>query len=251
MTWIDAHCHPDGLADPEAALHEAEVAGIGHWLLPGTEPQQWQAAGQRFLSDPRIRLAFGHHPWFLPQSEPDLTSLRAILTQQPQCVAVGEIGLDFYVGSTPRPAPELQERWFEAQLALAAEWQLPVIVHSVKAHDRVLRLLKRYREVRGVVHAFLGPYEQACAYLDKGWYLGCGSLILKSAKTRDAFARMPAERILLETDAPDMRPAKPTHGNPLLDLLQVAQTLAQARSQSLDALMQQTSANVRRLFQNF
>lgn len=251
MTWIDAHCHPDGLADPEAALHEATAAGIDHWLLPGTEPQQWQDAGQRFLSDPRIRLAFGHHPWFLPPSEPDLSSLQAALSQHPHCVALGEIGLDFHAGSTPRAAPERQERWFEAQLALAAERQLPVIVHAVKAHDRVLRLLKRYPEVRGVVHAFLGPYQQAGAYLDKGWYLGCGSLILKSAKTRDAFARMPAERILLETDAPDMRPAQPTHDNPLLDLLQVAEALAQARSQSLAALMQQTSANVRRLFQNF
>lgn len=251
MTWIDAHCHPDGLADPDAALNEAEAAGIGHWLLPGTEPPQWRVAGQRYLSDPRIRLAFGHHPWFLPSSEPDLTALQAVLEQHPQCVALGEIGLDFYSGSSPRPASDVQERWFEAQLALAAERQLPVIVHAVKAHDRVLRLLKRYPQVNGVVHAFLGPYEQACAYLEKGWYLGCGSLILKSGKTRDAFARIPVERIVLETDAPDMRPTHPMHSNPLLDLLQVAEELAQARSQSLPVLMEQTSANVRRLFQNF
>lgn len=251
MTWIDAHCHPDGLAAADDALTQAQAAGIGHWILPGTEPQQWRDAGQRFYADPRLRLAFGHHPWFLPDTEPDLTALQAMLTAHPQCVALGEIGLDFYRGSTPRPDADLQERWFEAQLALAAQYGLPVIVHSVKAHDRVLRLINGYPDIQGVVHAFLGPYEQACAYLDKGWYLGCGSLILKSTKTRDAFARLPLERILLETDAPDMRPTQPHHSNPLLDLLQTAQCLAQARSLSLTELMTQTSANVRRLFQKF
>lgn len=251
MTWIDAHCHPDALTDPDGAMKEAQAAGIGQWILPGTEPQQWRAAGQRFSSDPRIRLAFGHHPWFLPPTEPDLTSLQAMLSACPQCIALGEIGLDFHSGNKSKASPELQQRWFEAQLALASEYQLPVIVHAVKAHDRVLALLKHYPDVRGVVHAFLGPYQQAMAYLDKGWYLGCGSLILKSAKTRDAFARIPAEHILLETDAPDMRPVQPDHDNPLLDLLQTADCLAQARAQSVAALMEQTSANVRRLFQKF
>lgn len=251
MAWIDAHCHPDGLADPDGAMNEAQAAGIDQWIVPGTEPQQWHAAGQHFLSDPRIRLAFGHHPWFLPPTEPDLTSLQTMLSEYPQCIALGEIGLDFHSGNRSKASPEVQQRWFEAQLALASEYQLPVIVHSVKAHDRVLAMLKRYPDVRGVVHAFLGPYQQATAYLDKGWYLGCGSLILKSAKTRDAFARIPAEHILLETDAPDMRPAQPQHDNPLLDLLQTADCLAQARSQSAAALMEQTSANVQRLFQKF
>ncbi|WP_108164493.1 TatD family hydrolase [Saccharospirillum sp. MSK14-1] len=251
MTWIDAHCHPDALSDPDGAFSEAQAAGIGQWILPGTEPQQWRAAGQRFSSDSRIRLAFGHHPWFLPNSEPDLSALQAMLSDYPPCIALGEIGLDFHQGKTPKAAPELQERWFEAQLAMAAEHRLPVIVHAVKAHDRVLALLKHYPDVRGVVHAFLGPYQQARAYLDKGWYLGCGSLILKSAKTREAFAQMPVDRILLETDAPDMRPMQPQHTNPLLDLLQTADCLAQARSISLAILMAHTSANVRQLFQKF
>lgn len=251
MSWVDAHCHPDWLPDPEAALAQAGAAGIGHWLLPGTEPGQWQEASRRFGEDRRIRLAFGHHPWFIAEQSPDIRPLRDALMQTPQPVALGEIGLDFYRGSSPRPAAEHQEAWFEAQLALAAELDLPVIVHAVKAHDRVLRQLKRYPTVTGVIHAFLGPYDQAMAYVDKGWYLGCGSLILKSPKTRDAFTRLPAERILLETDAPDMRPPQPAADNPLLDLLQTARCLAQARQLSLETLQQQTRANAQALFQFF
>ncbi|WP_108126448.1 TatD family hydrolase [Saccharospirillum mangrovi] len=248
--WIDAHCHPDGLADPDAALAEAEAAGIGHWILPGTEPQQWRNAGQRFESDPRIHLAVGHHPWFLPVTEPDVSELESELDRRPHWVALGEIGLDFHIASNAAERQH-QEDWFTAQLAVAAERQLPVIVHSVKAHDRVLSLLKRFPQVRGVIHAFLGPYEQALAFIDKGWCLGCGSLILKSPKTRDAFARLPADAILLETDAPDMRPHPALYANPLLDLLQTAEQLAQSRGVSLDQLKAQTATNVRRLFQKF
>lgn len=248
--WIDAHCHPDGLADPDAALDQAEAAGIGHWLLPGTEPQQWRLAGQRFASDPRLRFALGHHPWFLPTTQPDLSELESELNRRPQTVAVGEIGLDFHRANRD-PERRHQEAWFVAQLALAAERQLPVVVHSVKAHDRVLSALKRFPQLRGVVHAYLGPYEQAMAFVDKGWYLGCGSLILKSAKTLDAFARLPADAILLETDAPDMRPLQAEHDNPLLDLLQTAQKLALVRGESMDHLKTQTATNARQLFQFF
>lgn len=248
--WIDAHCHPDGLADPEAALDQAEAAGIGHWLLPGTEPQQWRQAGQRFASDPRLRFALGHHPWFLAATEPDLSELESELNQRSETLAVGEIGLDFHRASGERERRH-QEAWFAAQMALAAERQLPVIVHSVKAHDRVLSALKRLPQVRGVVHAFVGPYEQAMAFVDKGWCLGCGSLIAKSPKTLDAFSRLPADAIVLETDAPDMRLAQAEHDNPLLDLLLTAHTLAQARGEPLEQLMTQTTTNVRQLFQFF
>lgn len=251
MSWIDAHCHPDSLADPEAALAEAEAAGVGHWILPGTEPSQWHQAGQRFSSDDRIRFAFGHHPWFLPETAPDLSALRNQLTQSSKVVALGEIGLDFFPADAARAQPAHQQDWFEAQLALAAEWKLPVIVHAVRSHDRILAALKRYPEVRGMVHAFLGPYEQARAYLDKGWYLSAGSLIFKSPKTLDAFARMPRDRLILETDAPDMRPVQAQQPNPLLDLLLVAERVAQVRGESLEVLRQQTRANVLDLFQKF
>lgn len=237
MAWIDSHCHLDFLNDPPRDMARAEDAGIGHWLLPGTDPGQWHRARERFKSNSRVWLAFGHHPWYLPETEPALRSLSQALNGFPAVVALGEIGLDFHPGPPSRPTAEHQEAWFDSQLQLARELGLPVIVHSVKAHDRVLHYLKRYPDVTGVIHAFLGPYDQAMAFVDKGWYLGCGSLIFKSPKTLDAFKRIPVERLLLETDAPDMRPPRPVNDNPLLDLLQIGRKLAEARGISEADLM--------------
>lgn len=243
MTWIDSHCHLDFLYDPPGNMARAEATGIGRWLLPGTDPNQWHRVRQRFHNDARVRLAFGHHPWYLPEHPPRMDSLQHTLDDYPQAAAIGETGLDFYPGKPPRPPAEHQEAWFEAHLRLARERNLPVVVHSVKAHDRILHYLKNHPVVTGVIHAFSGPYEQAMAYVDKGWSLGCGSLILKSDKTLDAFARMPLEHVLMETDAPDMRPPNPTNENSLLDLHQISDRLARQRGISHDDLLKQTTRN--------
>lgn len=248
MPWIDSHCHLDFLTDPPGDMARAEASDIGHWLLPGIEPHQWHRIRQRFQSDRRVRLSFGYHPWYLPNHPPELRSLEQTLDDCTDAVAIGEIGLDFYRGKPQRPPADHQEAWFESQLKLASERALPLIVHAVKAHDRVLHFLKRYPEVTGVIHAFSGPYEQAMAYVDKGWSLGCGSLILKSGKTLDAFGRLPLDNLLMETDAPDMRPKNPISHNSLLDLLQVSRRLAEERRIELGTLRDQTTANARRLF---
>ncbi|MCH8529795.1 MAG: TatD family hydrolase [Saccharospirillum sp.] len=246
MTWLDSHCHLDFLSQPDAALAQARKAGIGHWLIPGTEPGQWQLARKTFGQLNHVSLAFGHHPWFLPTSDTDLIDLEQSLNNG--VVAVGEIGLDFYPSRTARPSFDVQERWFDAQLKLACEHDLPVIIHSVKAHHRIQHYLKRYPQARGVVHAFLGNHSQAMAFVEKGFLLGCGSLIAKSPKTLDAFSRIPLENILLETDAPDMRWPQPNADNPLLDLLRTADQLAAARNLDVAQLATVTSANSRRLF---
>lgn len=246
MSLFDSHCHLDFLGQPETMLAEALKAGIGHWLLPGTEPQQWQQAKEAFAQHDHVSLATGHHPWFLPNATPDLSHLEQSL--EVGIVAVGEVGLDFYSGSAVRPTSDIQESWFEAQLQLAIERDLPVIIHSVKAHDRVLHFLKRHPRSRGVIHAFLGNYDQAMAFVNKGFLLGCGSLIAKSPKTLNAFSRLPLSAILLETDAPDMRWPQPNAENPLLDMLPTVERLASARNISLEYLAEHTSANAQRLF---
>lgn len=248
MSWIDSHCHLDFLSDPANAMARAEDHGIRHWVLPGTDPNQWVRARERFERDRRVHLAFGHHPWYLPEHEPDMRGLRRQLEDASSVVALGETGLDFHNGPPKRPPADHQEAWFEAQLRVAQDRGLPVIVHSVKAHDRVLHYLKQFPDVTGVIHAFSGSYEQAMAYVDKGWYLGCGSLILKSGKTRDAFARIPLDHLMLETDAPDMRPRHPIHSNPLLDVLQTVDTLIEARGVDVDTLESRTNANTQALF---
>jgi TatD DNase family protein len=164
--------------------------------------------------------------------------------------AIGEIGLDFHPARLARTARATQEAWFDAQLQLAAEFERPVVIHSVKAHDRVAFYLKRYPSVRGVIHAFKGPPEQARVFVDKGWMLGCGSLIVRSSKTLAAFAAIPLEAIVLETDAPDMRwpDSTETPMNPLLDWWLTAERLAAARQMPVDELARITCDNAQRLF---
>lgn len=260
MIGFDSHCHLDFLDDAPQCMASAEANGLGRWLVPGTAPDQWQKAHQQFSADDRVLLAAGHHPWFLPESPPDTQSLETWLDQHSDCVAIGEIGLDFFRHHAHSGAAEHQFDWFMAQLAIASERSLPVIVHSVKAHDRILQGLKRYPKVVGVVHGFVGPYAQAKAYLERGFYLGAGSMVFQSAKTLDAFARIPVDRILVETDAPDQRVPEQyrntadssedaTPHNALLDWLSTLNRIAESREMPCTALRQHVRQNAASLFE--
>lgn len=260
MIGFDSHCHLDFLDDATQCMAGAEAADMGRWLVPGTAPDQWQKAHQQFSGDDSVLLAAGHHPWFLPESPPDAQSLETWLDQHSDCVAIGEIGLDFFRYHPHSAAAGHQFDWFMAQLAVASERRQPVIIHSVKAHDRILQGLKRYPKVVGVVHGFVGPYAQAQAYLDRGFYLGAGSVVFQSAKTLDAFARIPADRILVETDAPDQRVPEQyrtktgaseatTPDNPLLDWLSTLNRIAEARETDSTALGEQVRQNAASLFE--
>jgi TatD DNase family protein len=248
MSGFDSHCHVDFMPEALAAMADAEASGIGHWLVPGTEPKQWRQARQRFGQDARVHLGAGHHPWFLPDSPADTGPLVQWLDEQSDCVAIGEIGLDFFKHSRRSCAAEHQEAWFSAQLDLACERQLPVIIHSVKAHDRILHGLNRHSQVTGVVHGFVGPYVQAMAYIDRGLYLGAGSVVFRSDKTLDAFCRIPSDRILIETDAPDQRHPYPHSENALLDWHRTLERLAELRQLSATFLTEQVRRNARTLF---
>jgi TatD DNase family protein len=248
MNGFDSHCHLDFIDNASDLMSGAESAGVSQWLIPGTEPRQWQQAHQLFSEDPRVTLGVGHHPWFLPESQPDTDQLNTWLDNHVDCIALGEIGLDFYRHHPRSLSADHQRDWFLAQLAVATERRLPVIIHSVKAHDRILQGLKQSSDIRGVVHGFVGPYEQAMAYIDRGLYLGAGSVVFRSAKTLDAFSRIPADRLLIETDAPDQRiPANPP-ANPLFDWLQILECIADARGVSGGELAGRVHTNARALF---
>lgn len=259
MAGFDSHCHLDFLDDPGHCMASAQSAGLDHWLVPGTGPDQWQQAHRQFSEDPRVSLAAGHHPWFLPEKPADTRTLVSWLDRHSDCVTIGEIGLDFFKHHPESPSAQHQFDWFLAQLAIARDRNLPVIIHSVKAHDRILQGLKRFPSVVGVVHGFVGPYVQAMAYVDRGFYLGAGSVIFQSAKTLDALARIPAERVLVETDAPDQRIAvqhlSGSHSfqpegldNPLLDWPSTVSRLAEARGLKPEVFQEQVSQNATVLF---
>ncbi|MFQ3231225.1 TatD family hydrolase [Reinekea sp.] len=243
--WIDSHCHLDEVEHLTERLAEAAKQQINTFIIPGTAPAQWQKA--LALNSPHIHLTAGTHPWYVSNPTEELKALEQWLEGQ-TVIAVGEIGLDYYQGKQPRPEQALQLETFEGQLALAKQYDLPVILHCVKAHNDVLRLLKKNNVTKGVVHAFSGSIELAQNYVDQGFHIGVGPMILKSPKTLNAVSQIPLERILLETDAPFMATQPLNAANPLLDLLRVAEKLAEQTSLSIGEIQTQTRINTQQLF---
>lgn len=243
--WFDSHCHLNDVPDLSQQLADAAKHQINSFIIPGTTPGQWQEA--LAFQTPQIHLAAGTHPWYVTNPIEEIKALEQWLKDQP-VVAVGEIGLDYFQGKQPRPEQALQLEALEGQLALAKHYNLPVILHCVKAHNDVLRLLKQQGVHRGVVHAFTGSKELAQRYVELGLHLGVGPMILKSPKTLKAVSSIPLENVLLETDAPFMATQPVTEANPLLDLLRVAERLAEQTSLTMDELQKQTRLNTEQLF---
>jgi len=214
MSLIDSHCHLDAAEfepDLGAVLVRACAAGVTDLISVGTHPAGWRrqqqiavAFGARRPDEfaGRIRLAFGLHPWWIEQVEPEaaLSLLGRCLAAQ-QALAVGEIGLDFAPGMPPA---SLQRMVFDAQLELARQHDLPVILHARKSEDRLLWYLRRRSGLRGVVHGFVGSLQQAQYFIDQGFYLGVGGAVTheRARRLRGVLAEIPIERLLLESDAP-------------------------------------------------
>lgn len=242
--WFDSHCHLNDVSDPETAWKQAESSGIDSCLIPGTHPQQWPEL-DAFRSS-RIHIANGTHPWFVLDPEAEVTELEQRL-QAHSVDVIGEIGLDFFQGKKPRPERRTQLDSFSAQLNLAEQFEKPVIIHAVKAHQDIVAQLKKTPAVRGVIHAFVGSPELARQYLDAGFCLGIGPQLLKSEKLQRAVAYAPLDRLLLETDAPYMALERDAE-NPLLDLLVVARRLSELKDCPMPRLQQQTLETGRALF---
>lgn len=204
---IDTHCHLD-FAELDSLRPEILLAcakqGVEQIVIPGVVSRHWRRILNCVEDVPHLHAALGLHPGFVPEHRPeDLLLLERLLSEHP-VVAVGEIGLDAWRG---REELEAQLPWFEAQLHLASRFNLPVILHVRKAHDQVLKYLRRQRLARGgVVHAFSGSRQQAEQYLAVGFKLGVGGALTypRAQRLRHTMAELPVEGLVLETDAPDM-----------------------------------------------
>ncbi|NOX76426.1 MAG: TatD family hydrolase [Gammaproteobacteria bacterium] len=246
MTLIDTHCHIDVAAfddDRERVLARCEKADIGKIVVPGIRANSWDALLLTCSSHPMLFPALGLHPAFLKQhSAQDLDKLAHGLHDH-RPVAVGEIGLDFYRHALDRDA---QQVLFEAQLALAQNAALPVLLHVRKAHDQVLSTLRRFPVKGGICHAFNGSEQQAMHYIELGFKLGFGGMLTyeRASKLRSLAAQLPLEAIVLETDAPDMTVAS-HHGerNSPEYLPECLQTLATLRTETIDTIAAQTTRN--------
>jgi TatD DNase family protein len=269
VRWIDTHCHldaPEFAADLAAVRAQATAAGVDHCVVPAVERGNWgrvRELAHRYGDS----YALGIHPLYVPRAtHDDIAALRAALEQNrddPHLVAVGEIGLDFFEPALCTDAMQAwQEDVFRAQLLLAREFDLPVIVHVRRSVDRVLKYLREVRPQggwRGIAHAFNGSDEQAKRCVEAGLKLGFGGALTfeRALQLRRLAASVPDTAWVLETDAPDIPPhwlyvdaqsrsAGQAQGrNSPAELPRIAQTLAQLRGQSLELVAQQNLDNTR------
>ena len=261
-TWIDTHCHLDAAefdADRDAVRAAALVAGVAHIVIPAVQRSHWQeviALAHRHGDS----YALGIHPLYTPGAqEGDIAVLRQMLERQrddPHLVAVGEIGLDFFV---PGLDAERQIWFYEQQIKLAREFELPVILHVRKSSDRLLKTLRQHKVMGGIAHAFNGSEQQAQAFIDLGFKLGFGGAVTydRALKLRELAASLPLDALVMETDAPDIPPhwlyttaeqraAGLAQGrNSSAQLPLIAAVVAQLRGISVDELAQATHANAR------
>jgi len=206
MQLIDSHCHLDVEAfaqDREAVLQRAQQNGVSTIVVPGIQANSWDALLQCCDRYTGLYPALGLHPVFLAQHQvTDIALLEAKLEQH-AVVAVGEIGLDYFVSGLDHADQQLI---FEAQLELARNTHHPVILHVRKAHDAILSTLQRIQVVGGICHAFNGSLQQAQRYIELGFKLGFGGMLTfeRSVKLRSLAKALPLESLVLETDAPDM-----------------------------------------------
>lgn len=256
MRLIDSHTHldfPDFDSDREAVLTNSRARGVQRMVVLGVYQANWQRLWELAMREDGLYAAFGLHPVYLPQHQPqhlrELHDWLQRLAGHPKLCAVGEFGLDYFL---PQLAPAEQQPLFEAQLALAAEFQLPALLHVRRAHAATIATLKRYRLQRGgIVHAFAGSAEEAREYLKLGFKLGIGGAATwpQALRLRKVFASLPLEAVVLETDSPDMAPAMhPQQRNSPEFLPDICNALAELKGISSEELASASSANACALF---
>ena len=248
---IDTNCHLDAeefSADRDRVVAAAFGAGVAKILIPAVSTSNFPAVLDCCVRYPGCFPAYGIHPLYVCQAdEQDLSSLRNWLSTQfsSDCppVAIGEIGLDFFVRGFNAAH---QEHFFTEQLKIAREFDLPVLLHIRRAIDPVLKCLLRILVPGGIAHAFNGSRQQAEEFIKLGFKLGFGGAMTfpRSTRIRQLAATLPLEAIVLETDAPDIPPAwlGKTRNSPH-ELMAIATVLATLRGLNIEQTIEATGAN--------
>lgn len=247
MKLIDTHCHLDFEAfekDRTVVINNALDAGVDKFIVPGVTSVTWPELLDFVSKHKNIECALGLHPYFIDKhQDEDLIVLRGML-KKANAIAIGEIGLDYFDKTLNK---EKQLYFFEAQIRIAKEFSLPIIVHARKSHDDVIRIVKEIRfESGGIIHAFNGSIQQAERLIELGFKLGFGGMLTyeKSSKLRSLAKELPIEAIVLETDAPDMTGAgHQGERNSPEYLPEVLHVLAKIRQQPEDYLAEKIYDN--------
>jgi TatD DNase family protein len=294
MQFTDSHCHLDDIAFSEqlpALLAQCQQLAINRIIVPSIAPDNFNqvlSLAKKHHDNPiNIYPCLGIHPWFLQAlNDSHLKQLsESVNKSRNDIVAIGEIGLDGAIaknaethGQTPEDNWSHQKHFFDFQLNLAKQQNLPVIVHHRQSHDKIMPFLKRYKLDRaGIIHGFSGSYQQAKAYIDLGFKLGVGSTITysRAKKTINTFKRLPLDSLVLETDAPSMPLSREVTGKEVLtanldnkpaekgstvnslanspvnspvNIIKIFEVLATIRPEKSDEIAHQLERNVDQLF---
>ncbi|HEX7684554.1 MAG TPA: TatD family hydrolase [Trinickia sp.] len=248
--WIDTHCHLDAGEfddDRDAVARAARACGVARIVIPAVGRANFAAVRELAHRVEGGVYALGIHPLFTPRAtERDLDALRDEIEaslRDPRFVGIGEIGLDYFV---PELDDERQRFFYDAQLKLARDFDLPVICHVRKSQDLVLKGLRRYAVKCGIAHAFNGSFQQAHAFIDQGMRLGFGGNVTfeRSRQIRRLAAELPLEALVVETDAPDIPPSWLYKQRNCPDQVpRIARVIAELRNIGLDELQVGTTAN--------
>ena len=249
---FDTHAHMDDHAfdaDRETLLAGLPGQNIGLLMNPGCSLESSRNAVKLANQYDYIYAAVGSHPDAADEvNEAVLEEYRRLIRENPRVKAIGEIGLDYHYEDIPR---EIQLRAFRAQMELAREQNLPVIVHEREAHEDGMKVVEEFPEVKGVFHCYSGSAEMAKWLVSRGWYIGfTGVLTFKNArKAIEVAASIPMERIVIETDCPYMSP-EPFRGkrNDPGKIYRMAEKLAEIRGIRPEEAQAITLENGKRLY---
>jgi TatD DNase family protein len=251
--WIDTHCHldaPEFNADRDAVVARANQVGVRMMVLPAVDREGFVRV-RELAHRHGLAYALGIHPLALERARPDdidaLGACAEAARADPRFVAIGEIGLDGLAGA---PSAERQEWFYREQLRIARQLQMPVILHVRHSADRLLFHLRRTAVQGGIAHAFNGSPVQAQGFLDLGLRLGFGGAATYdgSLRIRRFAAQLPAQAMVLETDAPDIPPQWLRDGGRVLrnepcELPRIASLIAGLRQIGVEELAAMTRAN--------
>lgn len=244
---IDTHCHLDAVefdADRDDVAEQSKLYGVSAIVIPAVARDNFDRVITICNHHQHCAYALGIHPMYVDHADPEDIAILKTYVAQYQPVAMGEIGLDYFV---TKDNIVKQTYFFTEQLKLAKQQGLPVIMHVRNAVDDVLKYLRRYEIKSGIAHAFNGSFQQAEQFIDMGFKLGFGGAMTysRALKIRELATKLPLESIVLETDSPDIPPewlgAKGR--NSPLELSKIAQVLADLRQVKVSQVIDITSAN--------
>jgi TatD DNase family protein len=248
---IDAHCHLDFEVfdnDRTEVLQRAKDNNISDIIIPGTEKIFWDRVRSLCETNPQLHACYGLHPyWLNRQNKQDIQELgKYIEINRP--VAIGECGLDFRPQQTDK---KTQLYFFEAQLDIAENNQLPVVIHSVKATETVIQTIKKFKSLTGMIHSYSGSSEQAKQLIALNFLISVSGSITydKTRKIKAVVKEIPLTSLLLETDAPD-QPDQKNAGkrNEPAYLINTLNAISLIREESQESITKQTTINARALF---